>query len=80
MINTLTLSDREHQTLLAALEWFKTAKESQVRLKDNSPLCPKDILAPKHSLMHTITVLSKLTGEPLGSYMTPPAAKDKIGE
>lgn len=81
MTNTLVLSDRESQTVLAALYFFKLTKEQQVKHKLNTPLNDKDILSPKHSLMHTITILSKLTGQPIGSYMNPLQKieeKDKI--
>lgn len=79
----LHLSDREKQTVTAALESFRSRKQAQIvasaEYKKDSPTYKElrqpenehDILSCEHSLMHAITMLSSLTNQPIAHFANP---------
>lgn len=77
----LHLTDREKQAFTAALESFRSRKQAALEASQNQPRNvveeirkPEnqyDILSVEHSLMHAITVLSKLTGQPITHFANP---------
>lgn len=83
----LQITDREKQALLAALESQRSKKQAVIescgatavaadrqefRRPDNS----YDILNTEHTLMHTISVMAKLTGNPIAYFMNPNPSQD----
>jgi hypothetical protein len=70
------ITDREKQVILAALD---AQRESvQAYLFDKSPVKQNykprnsyDILAPEHTLMHTLTLMAKLTNQPIAHFTNP---------
>lgn len=69
----LPLSDPQKQTVIAALEFFRNAKQLSLSEK-NYPFqktSEYDLLSVEHSLMHSITLLAKLTDRPLEHFANP---------
>jgi len=79
----LQLTDREKQVITAALESFRQRKQKDIETsaqytKDHpiakeirKPENEHDILSCEHSLMHAITLLAKLTGQPIAHFANP---------
>ena len=79
----LHLTDREKQTATAALESLRQRKQKDIETsaqytKDHpiakeirKPENQYDILSCEHTLMHAITLLAKLTGQPIAHFANP---------
>jgi len=79
----LQLSDRQKQTVITALESFRSRKQAQIvasaEYKKDSPTYKEirqpenehDILSAEHSLMNAITLLSTLTNQPIAHFANP---------
>jgi hypothetical protein len=73
----LRLTDPQVTVIKAALEFFRNAKQQSFGPPESNPLPfagkvnEFDLLSPQHTLMHTITLLSKLTGNPVAYYVNP---------
>lgn len=67
-----TFNDRETQVIKVALQNLINIQKNRI---DNGaliePLNEFDILAPRHTLMHALTALEKLTKSPIRHYMNP---------
>lgn len=75
----LHISDREKQVITAALETFRSRKQgvilsapqddrSKAAKEIRQPENEYDILSAEHSLMHAITLMSKLTDKPIAYF------------
>lgn len=70
MIPKDTFNDREIQVIKASLKFtLKTLQDEADNPK--SPLNEYDVMDVKHTLMHILTALAKLTGTPITSYQNP---------
>jgi len=79
----LQMSDRQKQTIIAALESFRSRKQANITAsaeykKDSlsykeirQPENEYDILSAEHSLMHSITLLASLTSQPIAFFANP---------
>jgi|GraSoiStandDraft_46_1057282.scaffolds.fasta_scaffold28228_6 hypothetical protein len=73
---TLELNDREEGVVLAALEQFRSLKHesiigNEVARKAFKSLNQYDLLAPQHALMHTLTLMSRITKKPVEHFANP---------
>lgn len=88
----IQITDREAQALKAALESQRSRKQAvieaapasvaadmkkthlykEIRQPDNE----YDILSTEHTLMHTISMLAKITGLPVAHFMNPNPSQD----
>lgn len=80
---TLYLSDREKQVVLAALEFFRRAKQGsilpapeQLPMPFASATSEYDLLSPQHTLMHTLKLLSTITQKPIEHFANPNPSQD----
>ena len=67
-----SLTNQEMQCLRIALELLRSVKQQQV--SDNklkAPVNEFDLLDSRHTLMHTLTALSKLTQKPIAHFSGP---------
>lgn len=72
-MNLPPLNDREQQVVLTALELLRETKQlsiigSEAERKALKQINQYDLLAPQHTLMHTLTLLSKMTGKPVEHF------------
>jgi hypothetical protein len=73
---TLELNDREQGVVLAALEQFRDIKHKAI-IGENAQrqafktINEYDLLAPQHALMHTLTLLSRITKKPVEHFANP---------
>lgn len=67
-MTNLHLTDREQQTVRAALEEWRKIKADEVAAQIYTQRNEYDILSPAHSLMHTLSILSSITGLPLAHF------------
>ena len=77
----LYLTDREKQTVTAALESLRSRKQAVIQTSAafskqdqkelRQPENEYDILSAEHTLMHAITLLSKLTSRPIAFFANP---------
>lgn len=87
--NTMTnlqLSDREKTAVIAALESQRSRKQAVIESGANhskavqaelrQPDNQYDILSAEHTLMHAITLLAKLTGQPPAHFANPNPSQD----
>jgi hypothetical protein len=71
-IKTSTFTDRELQILRVSLELLRQTKQEQITSESETPpLNEFDLLEPRHTLMHTLTALSKITGLPVQYFQNP---------
>jgi hypothetical protein len=73
---TLELNDREQGVVLAALEQFRSLKQESIAGNDLArksfkSLNEYDLLAPPHALMHTLTLMSRITKRPVEHFANP---------
>jgi hypothetical protein len=68
---TLQLTDRQDQTLLVALEHLRITLAKRMTDNNTDKLNQYDILDRKHTLMHTITLMSNITKQPVATFMNP---------
>lgn len=74
----LSLNDRQTTTVLTALELLRSVKQLSIFGTDEEKSYPKqinqyDLLAREHTLMHTLTLLSKMTGKPVEYFSHNPS-------
>lgn len=70
---TLELNDREQGVVLAALDQFRDIKHKAIIGEDSQRQAFKtineyDLLAPQHALMHTLTLMSRITKKPVEHF------------
>lgn len=73
---TLNLSDREKIITIAALEFFRRAKQGSItpgpnQLPFKNATSEYDLLNAHHTLMHILTLLARLTGKPVTHFANP---------
>lgn len=73
---TLELNDREQGVVLAALEQFRSIKHDAIVGDADArahfkTLNAYDLLAPHHALMHTLTLMSRMTKKPVEHFANP---------
>jgi hypothetical protein len=73
---TLELNDREQGVVLAALEQFRELKQKAIIGEESQrrvfkTLNEYDLLAPQHALMHTLTLMSRITKKPVEHFANP---------
>lgn len=72
----LELNDREEGVVLAALDQFRDIKHKAILGEDLQRKAFKqineyDMLAPQHALMHTLTLMSRITKKPVEHFANP---------
>lgn len=76
-MNTKNFTDQELQVIKVALEFLRNAKQQSLTPVEKGGLPfakvnEYDILSVPHTLMYTITALSKLTGQPIAHFANNP--------
>jgi len=64
----MTLTDKEKQTILAALEHLRQTKLGLKNTPDQKPLNKYDIINYAHTQAMCISLLSKISGEPIANF------------
>jgi hypothetical protein len=72
----IQLNDREQQIALVAFENLRDLKQRALlgtpdEQKAFKQINQYDLLDSKHTLMHCLSLLSKLTGQPLANFTNP---------
>lgn len=84
---TLELNDREQGVVMAALEQFRDIKQKTLtgEYQNFNTTNEYDLLAPAHALMHTLTLMSRITKKPVEhfananpSQLPPPKTHESI--
>lgn len=66
----LQLSDRQKQVVIIALEMLRQEKQKAIaEQKPHEQINEYDIISDSHALMHSITLLHNLTGQPMTHFM-----------
>lgn len=73
---TLELNGREQGVVLAALEQFRNIKHdailgNEIVRAHFKTINEYDLLAPQHALMHTLTLMSRITKRPVEHFANP---------
>lgn len=88
----LQITDREKQVIITALEKFRSIKQATIEVAPSTlandtknmrlyqelrqPENEYDILSAEHSLMHTLTLLARLTDKPIAHFANPQPSQD----
>jgi hypothetical protein len=72
MLPATSFSDREVQVIKVALQLMNNLLHERIEKGEpTKPINEYDILDQRHTLMHTLTALSKLTQLPVTSFQNP---------
>jgi hypothetical protein len=85
MLPENTFDDQETQTIKVALTHLvHILKEEMKEASSHQPLNGFDIMSPKHTAMHALTALAKITKSPVRHFQNPlqklPASPPIIGD
>jgi hypothetical protein len=74
----LEVNDRETTVLLTALDLLRDSKQRAIIGDETEQTAFKqvnqyDLLAPQHTLMHTLTLMSKITKQPVEYFTRNPS-------
>jgi hypothetical protein len=71
----LEINDRETTVLLTALDLLRDSKQRAIIGDETAfkQVNQYDLLAPQHTLMHTLTLMSKLTKQPVEYFTRNPS-------
>lgn len=72
MLPENTFTDKETQAIKVALSVVNDILQERIHNKEPyKPMNEYDIMDPRHTLMHTLTALSKITKLPVTHFQTP---------